>query len=130
MTQVASEGVVYANIYSAFPQIVGPNFVTGYDSGLQISLANYNEARGVPRHSHHAFQRTIHGTEEVLVILDGEGTLSLYSDNKDLVAEVPFASGTIIHLLEGGHELKFHRATKLIEVKQGPYVSVESDKHL
>ncbi len=128
---ILSEGVIYAQIYNpSASDRLGANFLSNPDSNLQISTGNYNREVGVPRHSHWPNDRHLLYTEEILIILSGAGYLKIFDDDRNILEEVTFQSSSIIHLLRGGHELVFTEPTKIIEVKQGPYLSPEMDKYL
>lgn len=129
--RIESNQITYAVVYDLFNHSEkGANFLSDKDSSLQISVGNYDVEHGVARHSHLPNERISLFTEELLFIFSGSGILSIYDDSKELILQYSFSAGMLIHLLRGGHELTFTQPTKLIEVKQGPYVSRDKDKTL
>ena len=66
-------------------------------------------------------------TNEVIIILSGKMTLTLYDLDLNKIEDVILESGDMVALFNGGHEIRIEEQTKFIEVKQGPY-SEEKDK--
>ena len=80
--------------------------------------------------SHHKEKpRTINYTQEVLHLEYGKVEAEFYQNNQLIKKCLLFERDTII-LLAGGHGFNILEDTKMIEVKQGPYLSQAEDKEL
>ena len=102
-------------------------FFTPEDYPLQLGINTYKEGVKVKPHVHKAFLRQINTSLEVLHIEQGEAEVYFYNNEGRKVETRTLKKGDTIVLI-GGHGLKFLRDTKIIEVKQGPYVGVEKEK--
>lgn len=52
----------------------------------------------------------------------------LYNEKGEKIKSVILNTGDTILLLSGGHEFNIQEDSKIVEVKQGPYLGVEKDK--
>lgn len=104
------------------------NFLTSPDEPLQVGVNFYREGDLVPAHRHHRQARVIDQTQEFVLVADGEVLFEIFDDDEASLGEVRLATGDFIVFARGGHRWQFGADTKIIEVKQGPYVSPEADK--
>jgi len=71
----------------------------------QIGLMTRPQGYLVPAHVHNLVERTIHLTQEVLLIRRGSIQVKLFSDSKEVFAEIILTAGDVILLAHGGHEI-------------------------
>lgn len=71
---------------------------------------------------------TIMNLQELVYIKSGETLVNLYDSNGELFQSVNLSTGDLIFLVSGGHGFEMFQDTKIIEVKQGPYLGKDKDK--
>ena len=81
----------------------------------------------VPAHKHNLVERTIHATQEVLIIRAGECSVNLFNDENQILHSIKLLKGDVILLAHGGHEIIMETECEILEVKQGPYAG-DADK--
>lgn len=106
---------------------VGVNFLTKEDNYLQVGVFEHDKGKMIKPHYHKEITRSINITQEVLHLEYGKIEAFFFSGSKEVAKSVLFSGDTII-LINGGHGFKVLEDTKMIEVKQGPYISPEKDK--
>jgi hypothetical protein len=120
---------VYALIVRAHLPRHGYNFVTDPKDELQLGVNHYAASSRIAPHVHPPLARQLSGTFEMLHIDDGEATLSLFDpDDGARFYSTRLVGGDTVLLLRGGHGLEIHQSTKIIEIKQGPYLGADKDK--
>jgi len=105
----------------------GVNFVTPPENFLQVGIHNHQEGSKLKPHQHKEIPRTINYTQEVLHLEYGKVEAVFYQKGQLIKKCLLFEGDTII-LLAGGHGFNILEDTKMIEIKQGPYLSQAEDK--
>ena len=105
----------------------GIEFVTPDDFSHQMAYMHHPEGHSITPHFHNRVNRTIHYTQEVLIIKRGRVKVNFYDAECRFQKDVVIASGDIILLASGGHGFEILEETVMVEVKQGPYAG-EQDK--
>lgn len=105
----------------------GIDFVTPGDYSQQLAYMHHPKGHVILPHIHKKVKREILYTREVLFIKSGKIRCDFYSDDKNYLKSIILYSGDIILLVSGGHGFECLEETKMVEVKQGPYVG-EDDK--
>ena len=103
----------------------------GYDRcPLQFGSCVYDKGKVLLPHIHKVRERpSPHKTIEFLYIIKGKVEANFYTLDKILVETRVLVGGDCVLLYDGGHGFKvLEDGTKFIEVKSGPFVSVEDDK--
>ena len=100
-------------------------FVTTSDLSLQLGFVKYPAGGVIQPHVHLPLARHIVGTGEVLFVRLGKVEVSLYDDERQLVAQRLLQQGDLILLVGGGHGFRMVEDTVLLEVKQGPYTGLD-----
>ena len=97
---------------------------------LQYGLFNLLKGEILQRHIHKVRSRVKrHKTLEFLYMVKGELEATFYSLERVMFHKQILKEGDFVMLYDGGHGFKVLRDdTVFIEVKNGVYVSVESDK--
>ena len=115
--------VIIRNDYSE----EGIHFLTPANYSQQLAYMHHKAGHEIIPHFHNLVSRTVHFTQEVLVIRRGKVRVNFYDYEQEKVSETILTSGDVILLCAGGHGFDILEETEMIEVKQGPYVG-ENDK--
>jgi len=105
----------------------GVSFVTSPENYLQLGVLIHKEGSKIKPHQHKERPRTINYTQEILHLEYGKVEAEFYQ-NDQVIKKAHLFSGDTIILLTGGHGFKILEDTKIIEVKQGPYLNQAEDK--
>lgn len=105
----------------------GITFVTDSSYSQQLAYMHHKTGHEIIPHFHNRVERTVHYTQEVLVIKEGKLRVDFYHDNQEFYMSKILESGDIILLCSGGHGFEVLEEVKMIEIKQGPYIG-EKDK--
>lgn len=105
----------------------GIHFLTQDNYSQQMAYMNHPGGHIIEPHFHNLVSRTIHYTQEVLVVKKGKLRVDFYDTNKVCVDNTVLQAGDIILLCAGGHGFEVIEEVSMVEIKQGPYVG-ENDK--
>ena len=107
----------------------GVDFITDYKDLLQVGFLNHKKKHIIKSHIHLKKRRIVNYCTEVLLIEEGKVKIKFF-DNKssDINKDKILNKGDIIILFEGGHGFKILEKSKIIEIKQGPYVEGKDKK--
>ena len=101
----------------------GPN-----EDFMQVGYLNLKKSEWVTPHRHKECARSISKTQKVVYVVSGKVRLHFYEDRKK-VREIELEPGDLAVLISGGFGFEsLADKTKIIEIKQGPYLDVEHDK--
>ncbi len=103
----------------------GPNFFTPPEWPQQLGLLVYGRGKKIPPHKHKNLKRETETFTEVLVLLAGRLKIDLYDSKNRLARTVILEPGDSILFASGGHAVEILEDSKIIEVKQGPYIGQE-----
>jgi hypothetical protein len=107
----------------------GVNFVTPESCTLQVGMLCHKKGKKIEPHVHKNVIRTVNRVLEVLHLEEGKIDVDFYI-NGNIVKTCTLEEGDTIILLSGGHGFRVQEDTKMIEVKQGPYLSQAEDKEM
>jgi len=102
-------------------------FFSPNDYPFQLGIHMRKTGERFEPHEHLPMERTIKTTQEFLYIMEGKVKVIFYKDRKPVTKTV-LNEGDAILMVSGGHEIKMIRDSKILEIKQGPYMGVEKDK--
>ncbi len=122
------EDKVFALILRQNYEPEGVDFVTPQDNPLQLGILKHQRGTKIKPHTHKSFPKTINQVQEVLHIEYGKVQVEFYESAGKKIESTILNYGDTILLLSGGHGFNILEDSKIIEVKQGPYVSVGEDK--
>lgn len=105
----------------------GIHFLTSNDYSQQLAYMHHQPGHQIIPHYHNLVPRTVHYTQEVLVIRKGKVKVNFYNMDRECIADTILTDGDVILLCAGGHGFDILEETEMIEIKQGPYVG-ENDK--
>ncbi len=132
---MATEKIVYdgktlAMIIDAKKAAKGITFYTPDDNTLQIGTLIHPKGKIIRAHIHCPvkIERTA-SLQEVLYIEEGKVKVIFYTDVGKRIKSKILRKGDMILLMEGGHGFEILEPTRMLEVKQGPYIP-ESRKDL
>ena len=106
----------------------GVNFVSKPDFPLQLGISTYKKGDKIKPHSHIEREIKINKIQEVVHIESGRTIVNLYDLDGKKIKSVELSEEDTIFFVDGGHGFKVLEDTRLIEVKQGPYVGKDKDK--
>ena len=98
------------------------NFVTENNAEFQVATFNLKKDTEILNHYHPFQKREVYLTSEVIVVLEGELTVRIYSDDHKLIESVSLLQGDLVNMISGGHGITVNEDSRFIEVKQGPYI--------
>lgn len=105
----------------------GIEFVTPGDFSQQMAYMHHREGHRIIPHFHNEVKRTVHYTQETLVIKKGKVKVNFYDSDRMYQKDTVLEEGDVILLAGGGHGFEILEETVMIEIKQGPYAG-DADK--
>jgi len=127
--KIEHNGILLGIIVKSQDWKEGLDFFTSNDDFIQVGTWNYQN-KVLKAHEHIINKREISKTQEIIVVLEGEVLVDFYFD-KSIVKKEVVRKGEFAIFLNGGHGYQIPNIkTKVIEVKNGPFISVEKDKIL
>lgn len=105
----------------------GIHFLTPDEYSQQLAYMHHPTGKVIAAHVHNEVHRSIHITQEVLVIKKGKLRVDFYDDDKQYLESRVLCAGDIILLVSGGHGFEVLEEVEMVEIKQGPYAG-EGDK--
>jgi len=107
------------------------DFLTPNESFIQTGTWWYQRGKKLIPHKHILNERTNYYTQETIIVLNGKVQIDLYDDNGNIYHQEILQRNDLGIILAGGHGyLILEDNTKVVEVKNGPFISVEKDKVL
>jgi mannose-6-phosphate isomerase-like protein (cupin superfamily) len=103
-------------------------FFSPKDLILQAGVIVSENGRDVHPHEHRNLQRATLGTCEILFCLRGSGRMEWGTEVGVVSESFDFAKGDLLISYGGWHSFKLDPGTKLLEVKNGPYLGIDADK--
>lgn len=103
-------------------------FYSANQYSQQVGIIKYPKGGFIEPHYHNKIQREVTYTQEVLFIRKGKLKVNLYSHALTFLQSVILNQHDVIFLISGGHGFEMIEDTEMLEVKQGPYGGVSSDK--
>lgn len=104
-------------------------FFTGDEFFLQVGRLCFDEGQEVRKHRHLSAERRVPYSAEVLIVSSGrlEYTVWDYANPSNQIRQGVAEAGQILVFGKVAHSFRSLTDTKIIEVKQGPYLG-ERDK--
>jgi hypothetical protein len=129
MKEITKDGRALARHITAEDLAGGLSFFSKDQDPIQLGAWNYGAGVELKRHIHNEVARTILRTQEVLVVLNGSVEAVIYDLDGTEVAKLIVKSGEVLVLLDSGHGYRIlEDGTRVIEVKNGPYLGAEIDR--
>jgi hypothetical protein len=108
----------------------GVNFISREDFPLQLGISTYGKGKKIKAHFHIESDITINKIQEAVHIEHGRTTVNLYDLTGEKIKSVELSEGDTIFFVDGGHGFEMLEDTRIIEVKQGPYLGKDKDKRI
>ncbi len=102
----------------------GLKFFTSETNTQQIGCVGHPKGTVCQAHIHNKIKREIYYTSETLIIKEGKVRADIYDNEKNYLESKILEKGDIILFTDGGHGFTFLENTQMVEIKQGPYLSV------
>ncbi len=107
----------------------GLNFISSDSDYQQVGVWSYDKGKRLEPHIHLNAPRTVSHTQEVLFVKQGRLRADVYTTKRALLKSVVLKKGDVMILLNGGHGYEIlEDDTRVLEVKNGPYVGPEKDR--
>ena len=103
----------------------GVNFFSTPELTQQFGYINQKKNHNILPHIHKKRKTRVLLTTELLIILKGIVRVDFYSNKKKYLFSKKIKKGDLIFLMHGGHGFKVLKTAQMIEVKQGPYISIK-----
>jgi hypothetical protein len=101
----------------------GVSFFTKNADNQQIGFMSHPKNYLIKPHKHQKRATKIFITSEVIVLQKGKLRVDFYDTRKKYLFSIVVKKNQIIMLVHGGHGFKVLEAVKMLEIKQGPFVS-------
>lgn len=107
----------------------GLSFLTDDSEYLQVGTWRYDSGKSLDNHFHNKVDRFSDLTCECVCVLEGRLEVRIYSQSKQLLSTEVLQRGDFAVFLRGGHGYTvLEDDTRILEVKNGPFVGVDADK--
>lgn len=107
----------------------GLNFVSEQEDYQQVGFWGYDRGKKLVPHIHLVQPRQILQTQEVLFIKKGLIRVDIYNEKEEFFKSIELEEGDVAIFLRGGHGYEvLENETKVLEIKNGPYVGSEKDR--
>lgn len=127
--KIMNDGLILAIIIRNTDWEEELNFVSSEGDYQQVGIWGYNKGEKLASHIHLFKPRKVLRTQEVVFVKDGRIRADIYTENEDFLKSVELGKGDTIILLNGGHGYEIlEDGTKVLEVKNGPYVGADEDR--
>lgn len=129
MKVIEKDGVVLAKHIRPQDWNEGLNFFSSDADFIQVGAWSYDEGKELLKHIHNEVERKVTRTCECLYIVSGKIRANIYDLRENFVESFEAEAGDIVILLDSGHGYSIlEDGTKVLEVKNGPYLGAETDR--
>lgn len=129
MREIVKDGKILARHVLASDITDGLNFFSKDEEFIQVGTWGYDKGKDLLAHIHNEFPRESTRTCETLYVISGSLEAKIYDLEQNLVDTFEVNSGDVLILLESGHGYRIlEDGTKVLEVKNGPYLGAEKDR--
>ncbi len=116
-------------IYRDSDWVEGLNFITDNPLFIQVGSWWYQGGKKLAKHKHNLVPREANITQEMVYVKSGSMKATIFDQEMEYVTELTLNTGDLAIMAYGGHGYEIlEDNTKIIEAKNGPFVSVEVDK--
>jgi hypothetical protein len=127
--KIVDEGTILAIVIRDSSWEEGLNFVSSEGDFQQVGMWGYNMGKKLNPHIHLTKQRLVLRTQEVLFVKEGAIRADIFTEKEKFLRSVELNKGDVIVLLSGGHGYEIlENNTKVLEVKNGPYLGATEDR--
>jgi len=120
--RIIRRGKLVALIVRQGYRLTGLQFFSEPSASQQIGMMEHPSDYIIQRHIHKRIERRIINTSETFIVQAGLVEAEIYDNTKKLIKTVTLKRGDLISFVSGGHGFKFLKRSRVIEIKQGPYL--------
>lgn len=107
----------------------GLGFFSDDNEFIQVGTWFYDAGKQLADHVHNEFDRNATRTCEAVHMVSGSMRVRLYTLEQEPVAVFDIKQGDTLILLDSGHGYEIlEDGTKVLEIKNGPFMGVDVDK--
>jgi Tfp pilus assembly protein PilP len=107
----------------------GLHFVSSKGDFQQVGIWGYNKGWKSKPHIHLIKAREVLRTQEVIFVKEGRLKADIYTEKGHFLQSLELGKGDMIVLLNGGHSYEIlENNTKVLEIKNGPYLGADEDR--
>ena len=129
MEKIEHDGKIISIIYRESDWVKGLNFITPDELFIQVGSWWYDKGKKLAAHVHNDFDRVATRTQEMIYVKKGSMRVLLYDERKLFLEDYILKEGDLAIFAYGGHGYEIiEDNTKIIEVKNGPYIDMKTDK--
>jgi hypothetical protein len=129
MRKVEHNGKLRAIVHKQDEWKEGLDFLTPDETFIQAGTWYYHQGKDLRAHYHIPNERVAILTQETVYMVSGSMRIDLYDDENNIFHQEVLKAGDIGIIIEGGHGYHIlEDNTRVLEVKNGPFISVEKDK--
>ncbi|MDR0373378.1 MAG: hypothetical protein LBI79_07485 [Nitrososphaerota archaeon] len=127
--KIVNDGLLLAVIIRDSDWSKGLTFVSSENDFQQVGMWNYDKGKVLEPHVHLLKPRMISRTQEVLFLKEGALRASIFTEDEKFLKTIDLHKGDTMILLAGGHGYEIlEDNTKVLEVKNGPYLGAIEDR--
>lgn len=131
MKQVKSGNELYAIIISTDDFADGINFVSAEEWPFQLGLLMHGSGHSIAPHRHVAQpNRIVAETQEFLLVVSGTMEVDFFDAAGRCFDTERLTAGEGMLHVQGGHGFRFLEKTRVLELKQGPYLGRDKEKEM
>jgi quercetin dioxygenase-like cupin family protein len=129
MRTISSGGVTLAKLIKPEDVKSGLTFFSEDSDYLQVGTWEYEAGKELLAHTHNRVERAVERTHEAIAVMNGSLEATIYTLEGNEVEKIVLEKGDVLILLESGHGYKvLEDNTRVLEVKNGPYLGAEVDR--
>lgn len=129
--EIVKDGLVLARHVRPGDFRKGLAFYSEDEEFLQVGTWRYDNGQQLRAHVHNIVPREIDRTNEVVIVLQGSMAARIFDEERQLVETVTVRQGEFLILMNGGHDYTIlENDTRILEIKNGPFLGKEIDKTL
>lgn len=126
---IEKNGVVLAKHIRPEDWNEGLSFFSDNEDYIQVGAWQYDAGKELMRHIHNEVERKVSRTCECLYIVSGALRAHIYDLDEQHVESFDASAGDVVILLSSGHGYDILKdGTRVLEVKNGPYLGAETDR--
>ena len=131
MKEIKYKNKTVAILHSKSEWKEGLDFLTPDETFIQAGTWWYPSGKILKAHRHKINERTAERTQETVIVMNGSMRIDFYDDANNIFQQETVKTGDICIILTIGHGYQIlEDNTRIVEVKNGPFTSVEKDKEL
>ncbi len=129
MREFIFEGKLLARLIEPDDWKEGLSFFSNDQEYIQVGTWCYDRGKQLQNHIHNEFSRSALRTHETVYMVSGSMKVNLYTLEKVFIESFEVKQGETLILLDSGHGYEIlEDGTKVLEIKNGPFMGVDIDK--